>query len=327
MSDAQSLSRLRGPALAPAPSPVSSPVGQTPPSSLAAAAPPAQTGLRAGLRGGAVLNLPNAAELNALTEQAQPHHMRENARSVPIPSFLQPMLQPGEPPAPETSAACVARLMQGQSPSGPRWSGVLRDAAAIEKSGILPELRALAALNPSVPESELNRSVQDDATLVLTGFAQMTPTQIAALKEKAYQHPDVAPEQAAAVASGHYGSERHKTYGALVESLTGGLLSAEEAMAMNPTGGLPGDGASEIPLIGHIDAVARHAQRHDATGFLLTRFGVGPGYGSPTTPLGLNNANPLAGQWLGILREGLGEASSLPDGSHVALPERFRVQT
>jgi hypothetical protein len=83
-------------------------------------------------------------------------------------------------------------------------------------------------------------------------------------------------------------------------------------MAMNPSGGLPGPGMNEIPLIGAFDSVARHAMRHDATGFLLTRFGIGPGYGSPTTPLGLNNSNPLAGQILGIAREAFGKASVLP---------------
>ena len=60
--------------------------------------------------------------------------------------------------------------------------------------------------------------------------------------------------------------------------------------------------------------------RHDATGFLLTRFGVGPGYGTPTTLLGRDKDDPLAGQWLGVLREAVSTSSVLPDTSHVGAP-------
>ena len=90
---------------------------------------------------------------------------------------------------------------------------------------------------------------------------------------------------------------------------------------MNPSGGLPGPGMKEIPLANDIGPVARHAMRHDANGFLKTRFDVGPGYGSKTTPLGLKSDSPLAGQYLGVLREAA-HASTFPSAEHVGPPVR-----
>ncbi len=81
-----------------------------------------------------------------------------------------------------------------------------------------------------------------------------------------------------------------------------------------------------VSVLRHFDAlpaVARHAMRHDATGFLFVRFGVGPGYGSKTTPLGLSSDNPLAGQILGLGREMFATSSALPSGDHVANGSRF----
>lgn len=178
-------------------------------------------------------------------------------------------------------------------------------------------------LLPDVPvdqRSEFSRTLDHDMREVLQGFKLMSHEDLNAKKAAAYQHPEALADKPKAIASGYYGSDQHKQYGALVSQLTAGILSPEEAMAMNPSGGLPGPGLKEVPLLGRIDAVARHAMRHDATGFLLTRFGVGPGYGTPTSPIGLDKDNPLAGQWLGVLREAVGTASVMPDTSHVGAP-------
>lgn len=168
--------------------------------------------------------------------------------------------------------------------------------------------------------SEFSRTIDDDTREVLQGFKSMSAEDLQAKKAAAYQHPEAVQDKPGAIASGYYGSEKHKQYGALVSQLTAGILSPEEAMAMNPSGGLAGSGLSEIPLLGRIDAVSRHAMRHDATGFLLTRFDVGPGYGTATTPLGLNKYDPLAGQWLGVLREAVSTSSVLPDTSGIGAP-------
>jgi hypothetical protein len=68
-------------------------------------------------------------------------------------------------------------------------------------------------------------------------------------------------------------------------------------MAMNPTGGLTGPGTSGKALTKRYFGLGEHSIRHDALGFLLTFFGVGPGYGT------LGRDDPLAGQAGGFLRE------------------------
>ena len=167
--------------------------------------------------------------------------------------------------------------------------------------------------------SEFSRTLEQDTRETLQGLKNMSPEAFSARKAAAYKHPEVLRDKDKAIESGHYGSERHKQYGILVSTLTAGIITPEEAMAMNPSGGIPGPGLKEVPLLGRFDSVVRHALRHDATGFLLTRFNVGPGYGTPTTPLGLDKDNPLAGQWLGILRE-VKTASVIPDVSQVGQP-------
>jgi hypothetical protein len=267
--------------------------------------------------------LPHPEQVNARIEQTPTGALQNQALDIPKPLRLLGLTSPPSPLNHLSNDQLVQTLMQSEGANGPRYGSILRKADEIRNSGILPDLQELASRNIEVPASELNRSVSDDAVLVMRDFARFSPERIAALKEQAYQHPEVSEDLDPAIAKAHYGSDKHKEYGALVESLTGGILSAEEAMAMNPAGGLPGAGASEIPLIGRIDAVSRHAMRHDATGFLRTRFGVGPGYGSPTTPVGLSSDNPLAGQILGLAREAFGTSSILPAFQHVASAGRF----
>ncbi|WNG62078.1 hypothetical protein F0U59_50780 [Archangium gephyra] len=75
-------------------------------------------------------------------------------------------------------------------------------------------------------------------------------------------------------------------YGEAMERMTNGALSAGEAIALNPSGGLvgPGDGWLTQVLevtIGWIPGVKAHGVLHDAAGFLGGKdggFGVGPGY-------------------------------------------------
>ena len=232
----------------------------------------------------------------------------------------QAPLQISEPLNP-VSNAHMQELMRSEQESGP-MDGARRDARDIEESGVLQRFAALEG--QEVPESEYDRTIEHDAILVQQGLAGMSAEQIDQKKQAAYlENKHYEEELAAAVEKRHYGSVAHRQYGELIEELTGGVISAEEAMAMNPCGGLPGPGATELPLMARIEPIYRHAMRHDATGFLLTYFGVGPGYGTPTSMIGLNAFNPLAGQILGAARE-MNIASELPEGETAAKPTRFR---
>jgi len=203
------------------------------------------------------------------------------------------------------------------------FSSIDRGADEIEQSGVLADF---AKLDTSDLENkdEYDRTLDDDAMLVRKGFSGLSAEQIAELKDAAYQGEfgkEVEDGVKDAVEDDHYGSELHKEYGATVEYLSGGIISAEEAMAMNPTGGIAGPGAKGIAF--QDDGVMRrHAIRHDAVGFLETRFGVGPGYGTKTTLFGLDSDNPLAGQLGGIFRE-MGEASDRVDTEGIGTSSRF----
>lgn len=259
-------------------------------------------------------------------QQASTLTLQTNSYHVPRPEALNQVNQLNHGLQELSNQDLIDTLMQGKNTNGTsRFQSVNRNAQQIENSGILQALKELDSRQIQVPASEYDRTIADDSVLVMKDLAKLSAPDIHKLKESAYQHPERAEELEGAIGKKYYGSAKHKEFGALVESMTGGVISAEEAMSMCPCGGIPGAGASEVPLIGNIDAVARHAMRHDACGFLLTRFGVGPGYGSPTTPLGLNNSNPLAGQILGIAREMFNVSSEIPDGQHVAKPERFNV--
>lgn len=305
-------------------------VSAVPPAKAPASASPKQgPGLQRSTAPGP-LRQPAPAEMQQKIDQAQPARMQAIAQQLPVPPALAAALGTltgtvgvAHPLAERSDAELVQLLMRGEGAEGPRYHTILRNAEEIEASGILSDLQELNRRQLAVPDSELDRSVADDAVLVMRDFSQLSATEIAAKKEAAYAHPEVQRDQPKAIETGYYGSDQHKAYGALVEQLSAGLISAEEAMAMNPSGGIPGPGMKKMPLIGDNETVIRHAMRHDATGFLMTRFGVGPGYGSPTTPFGLDKDNPLAGQILGIAREALGEASTLPPAQHVALPGRF----
>lgn len=253
--------------------------------------------------------------------------LQQNADQIPRPKGLERSvsLRNLEPLCNRSDNEFIEALMKGVGDKGKsRFGDINRGAAAIAASGVLADFRQLETRNIQVPASEYDRSIADDAVLVMKDLAKLSPQQIASMKDQAFKHPEFAAEHQGAIDKKYYGSAKHKEFGALVERLTGGVLSAEEAMSMCPCGGIPGDGHREIPLASSIAPVARHAMRHDALGFLLTRFGVGPGYGSPTTPFGLNSSEPMAGQILGIAREVLREASVMPESGHVAKPERFK---
>lgn len=224
---------------------------------------------------------------------------------------------PGQAQPAPSNAQLVAMMDAEKRLSG---AGALRTAEEIGDSGVLDTFRALESVD--VPASERDRTLGDDAILVKQGLSKLTPEQIAAMKEEAYKHPEVAQDLPGAIEKKHYGSDLHRQYGKIIEELTGGVISCEEAMAMNPCGGLPGPGAKEIPLARKIEPILRHAMRHDANGFLLTRFGVGPGYGSKTSVLGKESSNPLAGQILGIVRE-MVSPTDMPKGDEATKPERF----
>jgi hypothetical protein len=108
-------------------------------------------------------------------------------------------------------------------------------------------------------------------------------------------------------------------YGRAVEIITGGKISAQEAIALNPSGGLvgPGNGVLEQvldPTTGWIPGIRVHAVVHDASGWLASGakdsytiggLGVGRGYFYAGYNLfGLEKTNMVAGQVEGIARYG-----------------------
>ncbi|MBI2390153.1 MAG: VCBS repeat-containing protein [Deltaproteobacteria bacterium] len=115
-------------------------------------------------------------------------------------------------------------------------------------------------------------------------------------------------------------------YGRAVEIITGQKISALEAIALNPTGGLVGPGNGVLaqvldPTTGWIPGVRIHAVVHDASGWLgsvardthtIGGLGVGPGYFYAGFNLfGLEKANMVGGQLEGIARYGGASVQSL----------------
>lgn len=233
--------------------------------------------------------------------------------ALPAPEAMAQTLEEASPETLQANHGKIQKFLTRQNTSLDLFKDLVGGGLKHDELHALPDI--------SIDQrSEFSRSIDDDTREVLQGFKSMSAEELQAKKAAAYQHPEVLKDKPEAIASGYYGSEKHKQYGALVSQLTAGILSAEEAMAMNPSGGIPGSGMDELPLLGSIDAVSRHAMRHDATGFLISRFDVGPGYGTATTPLGRDKRDPLAGQWLGVLREAVSTSSILPDTSGVGAP-------
>ncbi|ATB37102.1 hypothetical protein CYFUS_002523 [Cystobacter fuscus] len=110
-----------------------------------------------------------------------------------------------------------------------------------------------------------------------------------------------------------------RQYGEAIERMTKGALSAGEAIALNPSGGLvgPGDGWMTQVLevtTGWIPGVKAHGVLHDAGGFLAGKegFGVGPGYlYLGHNFFGMSKTLPIAGQVEGITGTGGGSVSAL----------------
>lgn len=318
-----------------APTPVSAPAPSKP--SVTPAKPSTTGGIQPNPKAFQTANsgvpaLPGPEQTGAQIQATPSAKMCSAAAKLPLPKGLAQALAVISGQGPTQGVALtnlgdrelVQTLMRSEDVQGCRFTSIRRDASEIERSGVLEDFKHLASRNLSVPASEFDRSLEDDAVLVMTDFAKMSPQQIHELKEAAYKHPEVQKDLPKAIERGYYGSDQHKQYGAIVEALTGGVISAEEAMAMNPTGGIPGPGANEVPLVGSFDAGLRHAMRHDATGFLITRFNVGPGYGSENTVFALGKNNPLSGQVLGLLREAVGSPSELPNFQYVAQSGRYR---
>jgi len=257
-----------------------------------------------------------AAVVRDLAEELQPYGNQARIEETRESSPLSRM----------SDSDLVATVMRGEGAEGARYGSALRNADELRASGIMEDLKQVAGRGIEVPESEYDRTLTDDAVLVMQDLAGMDPDSIAKLKEKAYEHPEVARDSERAVKEGYYGSAQHQQYGATVEALTGGVISAEEAMAMNPSGGIPGRGMEKVPIIGDNEAVVRHAMRHDATGFLKTRLGVGPGYATKTTPLGRQSDDPLAGHVLGLAREVFQEESVLPEHEYVGKGRTAEVE-
>lgn len=161
----------------------------------------------------------------------------------------------------------------------------------------------------------VDRTVGDDAARVQLEISRIPAKVFKMMKNAALASPSMF-ERKGAELVGFYGGAQHRQYGAYIAELTGGAITAEEAMAMNPTGGIAGPGLIGISF--HSGPLHEHAIRHDATGFLWTFFNIGPGYG------GDNPESPLSGQVEGIRREMQRGKSDLPEYDNVGAPVEQR---
>lgn len=125
------------------------------------------------------------------------------------------------------------------------------------------ELEGVAPANGSHPG--LDRSLCEDALRVRAEIEKIPRPVFEHMKSHALTSNKFSVmEIAGAKADPYFGSAQHREYGAYVAKLTGGAITAEEAMRMNPSGGLSGPGVASDGT--HHD----HAIRTDATGFLLS---------------------------------------------------------
>lgn len=141
---------------------------------------------------------------------------------------------------------------------------------------------------------ELSYDLSDARGDVMRDMAGLSDEELSARVSEMMGDAEIQADLQRSLDGGFYGSELHQRYGATVEYLTGGRISAEQAMALNPSGGITGPGMSGLELGG---PVGNHAVRHDAQGYLFNNFSAGPGYG------GLFPSFPGSGQIVGSLRE------------------------
>lgn len=177
-----------------------------------------------------------------------------------------------------------------------------------------PENDPVAADSPA--QAGPDRTFEHDTTRVKEQCAKIPDKVFRMMKGAAFANPSMAKDVGKAKArNNYYGGANHRAYGAAVAELTGGRITAEEAMRMNPSGGIAGNGLYGIAFDDGV--LHNHAIWHDACGFLITNFNIGPGYG------GDSPANPLSGQFEGIGRE-MRRTSNLPSGDAVASPVQTR---
>ncbi len=86
-------------------------------------------------------------------------------------------------------------------------------------------------------------------------------------------------------------------FGDLIEYLTGGWITSEEATRLNPGGGYMGPGESGVPVEDWMLGLGRHSRDHDGRGHMGSEHGVGPGYSA------WDPGTMTTGQIGGILRE------------------------
>ena len=105
--------------------------------------------------------------------------------------------------------------------------------------------------------------------------------------------------------SSHAGSYKQLMYGLVVQKLAQVYgsrdITWEQAVPMNPSGGMIGYGATYLRLHKYLKrckSFRLHAIFHDAMGFLYKAYGVGNGY---DYVFGILPSFPLAGQVSGLL--------------------------
>ncbi|HSP78408.1 MAG TPA: toxin TcdB middle/N-terminal domain-containing protein [Myxococcaceae bacterium] len=139
------------------------------------------------------------------------------------------------------------------------------------------------------------------------------------LAQKGEKLRGLSDEQRALINNSDAWKPWQRQYGEAMQRMTGGALSAGEAIALNPTGGLVGPGGGLMAQVldvttGWIQGVRAHGVLHDAAGFLAGAegFGVGPGYLYMGYDFfGMSKTLPLAGQVEGIAGTGGYSVSAL----------------
>lgn len=102
----------------------------------------------------------------------------------------------------------------------------------------------------------------------------------------------------------HWGSREQMIFGDVVSmNLDPSLMPAFAAM-LSPTGGITGPGAIDIghlipELVASEDVIGVHSAVHDAAGYLLNNFGIGPGYEYAGNGI-LSSDSPISGQVSGV---------------------------
>ena len=140
-------------------------------------------------------------------------------------------------------------------------------------------------LNRLMEEVLLDNGADSDALNAnLDRIAEITGSDPSGFREQYDYYLELAAERDKNGGQGNIDLNRHPHHLGTLESLRSGAVVGDSlgihpvfGALLSPTGGLPGPG-DDAYSPGPNDAIGVHSAFHDASGYLLTRHGVGPGY-------------------------------------------------